>query len=307
MSIKFLTKGATIGVVAPANFVDQEKLICGGEVLKELGFRLIFGESCHSKWFSFAGKDDVRASDINIMFANPDVDAIICARGGYGSIRLLEKIDFDNVRRNPKLLIGYSDITSLHIAINKLVNIPTIHGPMLASSFADDFDDLSKKSFIDCTRGEFKSLVNPENEELKVISNGQAEGQIIGGNLSLIVASLGTKYEIDTLGKILFIEELNEKTFRIDKMLNQLKLSGKFEDCDGIILGDFNNCQKDKDWDFSLSNVFKNNFECLKKPVINNLKSGHCKPMLSVPFGIKAKLIADSKQVSINFNHGMIL
>ncbi len=298
----FLKTGATFGVVAPANFVDREKLNKGTEVLKKMGFKLVFGESCYSNWFSFAGRDDVRANDINEMFANPDVDAILCARGGYGSIRLLERIDFDNIRRNPKLLIGYSDITSLHIAINRFVDIPTIHGPMLASSFADEIDALSKKSFLDSVFGNVKLLTNPDHEDVKIICEGKTEGQIIGGNLSLVVASLGTKYEIDTKGKILFLEELNEETYKIDKMLTQLKLSGKLDDSSGIIFGDFNNCKKDKKWDFSLIEILKNSFNNSKKPIVYNLKSGHCKPMLSVLFGVKAELAADSKKISLLFN-----
>ena len=287
-----LRKGDTIGIVAPASFAVLEKIHLGCKQLERLGFKVKLGKSCFSKWFSFSGDDDLRASDINEMFADKSINAILCARGGYGCIRLLDKINFDTIKDNPKLFIGYSDITSLHIAINKFIGMPTIHGPMLTSNIAKKFDNTTKQSFVSLLTEKTEYLSNSPGNIIKILKHGEANGQIIGGTLSLVVSSLGTAYEIDTIDKLLFLEDLNEYTYKIDKMLNHLKLAGKFNDCTGIILGDFKNCNKEKPEDFSLSDVFNYIFADMEKPIIYNFKSGHCFPMISIPFGVECRLTA---------------
>ena len=295
-----LSKGDTIGIVAPANYVESDKVKYGAAVLRNLGFKVKFGKSCFSKWYGFAGIDEIRANDINTMFADDSVDAVLCLRGGYGSIRLLGLIDYNLIKNNPKLFIGYSDITSLHLAINKISGLATLHGPMLVSNMIDDFDELTKKSFLSIVTGKNNSIINPPDEEMKILVSGEAQGSIIGGNLSLLIASMGTPYEIDCKNKLLFIEDINEYTYKIDKNLNQLKLAGKFADCVGIILGDFKKGEKQSLDDFSLMEVFENNFINYKKPVIYNVKSGHCKPMITIPFGVEYNLNAFENNVSIN-------
>jgi len=296
---KGLRKGDTIGIVAPANFIALDKVHAGCKQLEELGFNVKLGKSCFSTWFNFAGEDDLRANDINDMFADKKIDALLCARGGYGCIRILDKINFDIIKNNPKLFIGYSDITSLHVAINELAGLATIHGPMLTTSIADNFDNTTKHSFVNIITGKTKGLSNLHGEKIKILRYGETTGQIIGGSLSLVVASLGTKYEINTTQRLFFLEDINEYTYKIDKMFNQLKLAGKFNDCNGVILGDFKNCNKEKSEDFSLLDVFKNIFTNFEKPVIYNFKSGHCHPMISIPFGIKCELKALEEKTSV--------
>ncbi len=294
-----LKKGNTIGIVAPANFVVLEKINKGCKQLEKLGFKIKLGKSCLEKWFSFSGTDDLRANDINEMFADKSIDAILCARGGYGCIRILDKVDFDIIKKNPKLFIGYSDITSLHIAISRYAGLATVHGPMLASNIADNFDDTTKQSLLNVITGKTKHLSNPPGEKIKILKPGEATGPIIGGTLSLVTSSLGTEYEINTRNKLFFLEEINEYTYKIDKMLSQLKLAGKFNDCSGVILGDFKNCNKEKPEDFSLYDVFNNIFIDFEKPAIYNFKSGHCSPMISIPFGIECNLNALNGKTSI--------
>jgi muramoyltetrapeptide carboxypeptidase len=296
---KKLKKGDTIGIVAPANFTVLEKINQGCNQLQKLGFKIKLGKSCLAKWFSFSGNDDLRANDINEMFADKTIDAVLCARGGYGCIRILNKINFDIIKNNPKLFIGFSDITSLHIAINRYAGLTTVHGPMLTSNIADNFDTVTQKSFVNVITGKTEQLSNPPGEQIKILKYGEATGQIIGGTLSLVISSLATEYEIDTKHKLFFLEELNEYTYRIDKMLIQLKLAGKFNDCSGVILGDFKNCNEEKPEDFPLLDVFKNIFADFEKPVIYNFKSGHCCPMISVPFGVECKLSALEKKTYI--------
>ena len=302
-----LKKGDTIGIVAPANFVDMEEVTRGCKEMETLGFKIKLGKSCHSQWFNFAGRDELRANDINEMFADKDVDAVLCARGGYGSARILDKVRFDIIKDNPKLFIGFSDVTSLHIAINKFVGLTTVHGPMLTPNIANSFDDVTKESFMEVVTGKAEHLLNPPGERIETLKSGKASGQIIGGTLSLVVASLGAKYEVEANNKLLFLEEINEYTYKIDRMLNQLKMAGKFDDCSGVILGDFKNCNKEKVEDFSLSEVFENTFAEFEKPVVYNLKSGHCSPMISIPFGIDCELDAQGKSASIKFLEKVVL
>jgi muramoyltetrapeptide carboxypeptidase len=306
LKAKKLKKGDTIGIVAPANFTVREKVNYGCKELEKLGFKVKLGKSCSAKWFSFSGNDDLRANDINEMFADKNIDAVLCARGGYGCIRILDKICFDIVKNNPKLFIGFSDITSLHIAINKFAGLATVHGPMLTSNIADNFDSTTKQSFVNVITGKTEYLSNPPGEKIIMLKYGKAAGQIIGGTLSLVISSLGTDYEIDTKHKLFFLEELNEYTYRIDKMLNQLKMAGKFNDCCGVILGDFKNCNKEKTEDFSLPDVFENIFVDFEKPVIYNIKSGHCCPMISIPFGVECELNASEKKTYIRLLENIV-
>lgn len=300
-----LKKGDTIGLVAPASPV----LMPGGvekavKVLKEQGFNLVIGESCTKNYGYLSGSDEIRADDINKMFMNSGVDAIFCLRGGYGTPRILDKLNYKMIKRNPKLFIGYSDITAIHIALNQRCNLVTFHGPMVASDMIENFDDFSRESYLKAITGTqpLGELTNPEGFNIGCLVKGVGEvrGEIIGGNLSLITALIGTPYEIDTKDKILFLEDIDEYTYRIDRMLIQLKLAGKLDDCKGIILGDFNNCLPQiEDSGLTLMEVIKDIITPINKPTINNFKAGHCNPKITLPFGTMAILDAKNCAVKI--------
>ncbi|RRD39216.1 LD-carboxypeptidase [Leptotrichia sp. OH3620_COT-345] len=282
-----LKEGDTIGLIAPANYkgtsADDEV-----EYLINRGFKVVYGKSFDSMWYGFGGIDEMRAEDINDMFANKEIKAIFAIRGGYGSIRIVDKLDYEVIKKNPKIFSGYSDITTLLIAINEKTGLVTYHGPM-SSNFRDipEVTETSfNKTFIEVSEFNLAELDN----EYFVIRNGKGEGKITGGNLSLIVASLGTEYEINTDGKILFIEEVNEPTYRIDRMLKQLKLAGKLKNLKGVILGDFKNPRKAEPNDMNLNDVFEDNFGKMNIPVISGLDSGHVRPFITVPIGAKAKI-----------------
>jgi len=302
MKPRVLKVGDTIGVVAPSSPSKLGESEIVGKLLKEFGFKAKLGKSCFSSYGYLAGSDEIRANDINNMFLDTEVDGIICLRGGYGTPRILDKLDYDLISKNPKVFVGYSDITAIHIALNNKCDLVTFHGPMVASDIAKQFDDFSKLSFLKAitTTEPMGELYNPEGEQIECLEGGIAEGKIVGGNLSLIAATIGTPYEINTKGKLLFIEDIDERPYRVDRMLTQLRLAGKLEQCSGIILGDFNNCIPNECEDsLTLMEVFMDIIKPLGKPTIYNFKAGHCEPKITVPFGVDAILDANEGQLII--------
>ena len=301
---KALEFGDTIGVIAPASPTSKANIKKAEKKLVEMGFKVKMGESCFETYGYLSGTDDIRARDLNNMFADEEVSGIICMRGGYGTPRLLELIDYELIKRNPKVFVGYSDITALHIAITQLSNLVTFHGPMVAADLIGDVSEFTQKSLYNSIlKGEFSGDIdNPDGEDIVTINGGMAEGPIIGGNLSLVVDTLRTPYEIDVKGKILFLEEIGEESYQIDRMFNQLRLSGLLEEAEGIILGDFHNCgaeiSKHPD-SLTLEQVIDDLVRPVNKPTIYNLQSGHCEPMITLPFGVNARLDADKGQLTI--------
>lgn len=301
---KALKQGDMIGLIAPASPVRTPM---GGAraaaKLKEAGYRVVLGESCANVHGYLAGTDDMRARDVNRMFLNPNVNAIFCLRGGYGSPRILDRLDYEAIRRHPKLFLGYSDITAMHIAFQELCNFVTFHGPMPASDMIlDDYNLFSRTCFKRAVTNTnpLGLLENPIGQPLITLVGGKARGILCGGNLSLIVGSLGTPYEIDTRGKILLLEDIGEKTYRIDSKLNQLRLSGKLKDAAGIILADFTDCTIEyEDFGLSLQQIFADLIAPLQKPTILNFKAGHGKYKITVPLGVLCELDADARTVTL--------
>ena len=296
---KFLAKRDTIGLIAPSGPLRNIKIEEIKYELNKLGYEVKIGKSCYLSYKGYlSGRDEDRALDLEKMFLDKDVDAIMCVRGGYGCARILDLIDFTIIRDNPKIFIGFSDITALHIAINQICDLVTYHGIMAAS--IKKWDYFTYSSLINALN--FKDeliLKNPCNEKLISIYDGSCEGKLIGGNLSLIVSTLGTKYEIDTKDKILFIEEIGEFTYKIDRMLNHLQMAGKFEDCRGIIFGEFTDCNKAFDNDDEILNLFQEIAIKNKKPTICNLKSGHCIPMVSIPLNMICQMNSVNEEIKI--------
>jgi muramoyltetrapeptide carboxypeptidase len=285
---KRLNYGDTIGLVAPAGIANEDKIEKGINKLESMGFKVKEGKSIYKKWGYFAGQDRERAEDIMDMFEDKSVDMILCVRGGYGSMRLLPYLNISKIRKNPKIFMGYSDITALLNYINQKTGLITFHGPMLTSDFDNEY---TRNSFIGTIMMGYNnySIVNPCNIGLLSNSDKTVEGKIVGGNLSLICGTLGTKYEIDTKDNILFIEEVGESPYKIDRMVTQLILSEKLKECEGIILGQFTECE-DSSSGFSLNEVIQDRLLSLNKPVFMNLASGHDNPNLTLPIGAKSRL-----------------
>ena len=299
---KPLQQGDSVAIIAPASPCDKKLIDKCIASLNELGLKVVIGESCISEHGFLSGTDDIRANDINCMFADKNIKGIFALRGGYGCARLLDFLDFKLIKKNPKIFIGYSDITALHIAINQKSKLITYHGPMISTELIKGLDEYSADYYKKFIFGNEKveELFNPEGNTLEVINNGIASGQLTGGNLSLICSSLGTKYEINTKNKILFLEEVEEVPYKVDRMLTHLKQSGKLKDVNGIILGAFTNCiAPNNKKSLSLQEVFNEIILPLKKPTISNLVCGHCLPTLTLPLGEKVLLDANNKKVKI--------
>lgn len=297
-----IKKGDMIGVIAPASPSGDERREKAKLALEEMGFSVKMGRSCYYKCGYLAGSDELRAQDINTMFADSEVKGIICLRGGYGTLRILNKLDYELIKNNPKVFMGYSDITAIHIALNQKCKLVTFHGPMVESNMADGLDEFSYNSFFTAalTNEPIGEIQNPSDETIKCLIPGICSGKIVGGNLALIAAGLGTPYEIDTKGKLLFLEDIDEKPYRVDRMLTQLSLAGKLRDANGIILGDWKNCEADTIETQTLAEVFQDILTAAGKPTVYNLRSGHCRPMITLPLGVECIMHAKEGKLFVN-------
>lgn len=285
---KPLQKNDTIGLIGASSATPKEKLDSAIKSIEKLGFQVVVGESCYSMHGYLSGTDDIRANDVNKMFADSSIDGIFCVRGGYGATRILDKLDYESIQNNPKVFAGYSDVTAFHIAFNQICNFVTFHAPMASTELNKTIDMHTRSSFIHAiTSPDYSGEVqNPPGLKMKSLVEGSATGQLIGGNLSLVCATLGTPYEIDTKNKILFLEDVDEYTYRIDRMLTQLKLAGKLDDAAGIILGGWTNCGADNpEKSLTLEQVFNEILVPTGKPIITDVVCGHCLPTITLPLG----------------------
>jgi len=279
---RLLRHGDKVAVLATSGPVNPEKLAFGVDVIKDMGFAPYVMESCFLRHDYLAGTDDVRLRDLHIAFAAPDVRGIFVARGGYGAGRLLPFLDYEMIRCNPKVFLGYSDVTALHIAITQHCGFVTFHGPMVAVDFGHC--DITMKSLIGAICG--RQVAFPTKQTFTVVP-GYAYAPLMGGNLSLLAASLGTPFEIDTRGRILFIEEVGEDPYRIDRMLLQLKQAGKLADATGILLGDFSPQTLE-----TLHIAIDELIIPEGKPTLARFPSGHCLPNITLPMGLPFELNA---------------
>jgi muramoyltetrapeptide carboxypeptidase len=293
----------TIGLIAPASPGPKERLQKAKEKIEALGFKVKIGDSCYGTYGGYlTGTPEERVEDLHRMFADEEVNAVMCLRGGYGTPQLLPYLDFDLISRHPKLFIGYSDITALHIAFLQNAGLVTLHGPMGSSDFAEGLDDFTIDSIMRALTEEqpLGEIVNPAGFPMHCMVEGKAGGAIVGGNLSLICALMGTPYELDTKGKLLFLEDVGEEPYRVDRMLTQLALAGKFEDAAGIIFGTWTDCEANKHPDgFSVEEVLTNIIKPYGKPTIFNVQAGHNLPMITLPFGVHASMDAAGRTLVV--------
>lgn len=294
-----LQKGDTVGIISPSSPPDPASLEKSLSFLEELGLKWKFGKYAKESNGYLAGTDAQRLEDLHDMFEDPEVKGIICSSGGYGAARFTDQIDLQLMNENPKIFWGFSDITFLHTAMGLYSNIVTFHGPMLGPNIGKDtFEELSGKMFqqlFEPMELHYTEAISP----LETISAGVAQGELVGGNLSLLARGIGTKYEIDTKGKLLLIEDIGEEPARVDGLLNQLRMAGKFKDVAGIVVGDFSKTETKKKSTLTLDEVFDHYFGNLGKPVVKGFKIGHCEPHFAVPLGVGAKLDADIRTLTI--------
>ena len=287
-----LRPGDTVGIVAPASNVRAKHLEAGCAALRELGYKPFYFESILERDLYFAGSAARRARELEEMFIRDEVRAVICARGGYGSNYLLDVLDLNKIKAHPKIFVGYSDLTTLLTYFADSAGIVTFHGPMVAKDFAHA-DGVDAVSWERALNGSSEWAVELDSA-VKSLVGGSAEGILYGGCLSILVASLGTPYEIRTAGTILFLEDIAAKPFQIDRMLMQLKLAGKLADVQGIIFGEMLDCTQNsssKDQGYTLEEVVLRVVGDLGVPVAYGLRSGHVsRRNVTLPFGVRAML-----------------
>lgn len=292
---KKLKKGDLIGIISPASTPsDLSKIEKGVKYLESLGYRVEVGENVGKEHGYLAGSDDERLNDFHAMFKNKDVKAIFSVRGGYGSGRLLDKINYSLIKRNPKIFVGYSDITALHLALFKKAGLLTFAGPMLATDFSGKINTFAEENFwrILTSSKKIGKLHNPNGEKFYVLNSGRAEGNILGGNLAVLTSIMGSEYFPSFKNSILFLEDIGETPYKIDRFFNQLKLAKIFNQTNGVILGRFTDCyEKDKSKStIKLNEVIDHYFSKLKIPVIYNFSHGHIKENITIPIGLNCKL-----------------
>lgn len=289
---KTLNKGDVVAICAPAGGIkDQSEISDFQKVLEDLGYKTIVGDEVAGRYGYFSATDEERASSLMSMVENPEVKGIFFIRGGWGCARILDLLDYETIKANPKVILGFSDITSLLIAITEKSNLITFHGPGGNSTWNDYSIDKVNKAL---------SPINPlvieqSNKKLEALSSGECVGELVGGNLSIVCSLLGTDYEPDWNNKVLFLEEVAEEPYRIDRMLVQLKMNGVFDKVSGIILGGFRKCEpEEKDRSFTTNEVFTQHLNNLSIPVVKGVPFGHVREKFTIPVGVNVYINTDT-------------
>lgn len=292
-----LKKGDTIGLITPASTPDELiRIEESAKYFERLGYNIKIGK--HVGHFNgyLAGTDDERLEDFHSMFSDKSVKAIMCLRGGYGAFRLLDKIDYKLIKRNPKIFVGYSEITALQNAIFSKTGLITFAGPMPAVDFVNNVSPYTEEWFwrVVTSNKKIGRIKYPENINLPYINKGIVNARVLGGNLAVFTALLGTEFFPDMKDKILLLEDIDEKPYKIDRMLNQLRLAKVFKGIKGIILGRFVECyeQDPNKKTLSLGEVIEHYFKSLKLPTIYTFPHGHIKDFVTIPLGLKIGLNA---------------
>jgi muramoyltetrapeptide carboxypeptidase len=305
-----LRPGATVGLITPSTYVsDPDRLALAERTLKYFELKPKFGKNVRKRNGYLGGSIDERLEDLHAMFADRSVDAVFAIRGGYGSAQLLDRIDYDLLRKNPKIFLGYSDITALHLAIQKRAGLVTFHGPVALSGFSEYTQKCFRRALFESAP--LGAVTNPPetnplrpSHTLRTIRGGRARGPLVGGNLTLISTTMGTPFEIDTRGRILLLEDVDEQPYSIDRMLTQLRLAGKFDAAAGVVFGECNACRP-RDYKpafestLSLGEVLDEVLGKLRIPMLSGLTFGHTDDQLTLPLGVTATLDADKGELVI--------
>jgi muramoyltetrapeptide carboxypeptidase len=285
-----LKPGDTIGIVAPAGPFDVNIFDQGIHTLKAMGFQIHIPDDIYESDGYLAGSDQQRVDVIHRLFADPDINAIVCAKGGYGSLRLLPLLDFGAIEKNPKIFMGHSDISALLSTIDAKCGLVTFHGPLVTT--LSSAPEATRQAVIAAlTSGRALDI---KTEKGITIHSGSTTGRVCGGNLTTLCHLLGTPFEPSFTEQILFLEDRGEAPYRLDRMLFQMKLAGCFEGLGGLILGDFIDCGATED----IFKIFSDLFQDSSIPILAGFESGHGKQNITLPFGIEATLDADSHRLS---------
>ena len=296
-----LYPGARVALLCASSAVPSERLAPAVEAVKALGLEPVVYPSClfENRHGYFAADDGQRAKDLSDAFSDPAIRGILCIRGGYGAGRLLPLLNWKDMARHPKLFCGYSDVTALHIALNQCCRLLTYQTPMPSTEYYQPVDEFTMTYL---RRALFGALTGPlpMGDGVRTLAGGRASGVLCGGNLSLVCDSLGTPWELDTRGKVLFLEDIGEKTYRVDGMLTQLRNAGKLDDCAAILLGGWTDCvPEDEEKTLSLDEIFRELILPAGKPGLADLPAGHVLPTMSLPLGATVTVDADAKTLEV--------
>ncbi|NGP89085.1 S66 peptidase family protein [Fodinibius halophilus] len=301
---KRLQKGDTVGLISPSSRLPEKKLYNKiVKQIKELGYKVKEGSNARNQYGYLGGTDDERAADLNAMFADDEVDAIIPFRGGWGANRILDAIDYDLIKANPKILVGFSDITSLLLAIYAKTGLITFHGPVGKS----DWTGYTTTHFEEMVSGQQVVQLEMPAEGVcsgcdnhMVIRSGRTSGRLLGGNLSVLTAMAGSDYLPDWQGNILFLEDVGEDIYRIDRMITQLKLSGILDQISGFVFGQCTNCERSNSYSLTLEQVFDDHIKPLGIPAFSGAMFGHISKMVTLPVGLRARINAQTGTIRLN-------
>jgi muramoyltetrapeptide carboxypeptidase len=308
-----LKPGDTVGLINPAGATfHPEDVVIAEETFAALGLKMKAGEHLLDRYGYLAGTDEARAADVNSMYADPDVDAIITLRGGWGCNRILDLIDYKTVEKHPKIIMGYSDITSLLLALNAKTSLVTFHGPVGISTWNKYSTDFVRRLLFE---GQAFTMENPTDkgdnltqvkDRILTIREGQASGKLLGGNLSVLSAMVGSDYLPDFKNNILFLEEVDEAPYRVDRMLTQLKLAGILDEISGFVFGKCSSCDSgDSYGSFTLEEVLDDHIKPLGIPAWFGSMIGHIENKFTMPLGIKAEI--DGRKGSIKLLESSVI
>ncbi|MBQ9902189.1 MAG: LD-carboxypeptidase [Clostridia bacterium] len=297
-----LQPGDKVALIAPCSPVLPERLAFAAEFIAGLGYLPEIFPSCRSRLGFLAGADELRARDINRAFADPEIRAVVVVRGGYGGARLADWLDYDMIKANPKIFTGFSDATVLHILINQRCGMATFHAPMpAAANFRED--EFTHDALADALAGRWNAVYDNSHTDrnagvpLECVFEGRGEGRLVGGNLTMIASTAGTPYKLDCRDSILFLEDVGEYAYAIDRSVLHMKHSGILEGCRGVILGTWLDCQAPSGMPVSLT--LRNALESLGIPVISGIQCGHSVPSTFLPLGMNAEIIVSPWECSI--------
>jgi len=295
-----LKEGSKIAITAPASPTSMGEISKGVRTFKSLACDVVVGDTIakqENNYRYFSAPEDERVAEFMGFIEDESVNAIVCGRGGYGVMRILDKLDYDVIRKNPKIIIGFSDITALINAVYTRSGLVCYHGPVASSSFNSFTTSHIKDMFFNTENLKY------ESSSAIIMQEGVSEGKLVGGNLKMIVSTLGTPYEIDTTDALLFLEDVGEHPYMIDRMLTQLRLAGKLDTCKGFIFGIFKNMNERKpffpNYSYTIKEVVEQLIVPYGKPILMNMPIGHIENKITLPIGINAILNANKKFIEL--------
>jgi muramoyltetrapeptide carboxypeptidase len=295
-----LHKNSTIGIISPSYWLDEEILVSTSKYFSELGYKIVFGKSNKLKWGPFAGTPQERADDFHRMFENSKIDAIICARGGYGANRVLPLLDYKLIAENPKIFVGYSDITAFLTSITQKTKLVTFHGPML-TTYKESWIEYNYSLMQRVLFGEkFIKLFSPKELEPKILKKGKATGPLWGGNMCLLTNRLGSVDKLNTNGTILFLEDIDEYLYSFERMLIHMRNSGMFDNIKGLIFGELKDI-KDQEIEFgrTTDQIILDICGDLDIPIISNFPCGHGKFQSTLPISVTTEIDTTNKEAMV--------